>query len=225
MQFLLILLKAAGIVIAVLASICFVIFPLLRYLIFRAIHYFRCLFSKAKFSGVGFMSFIFPHFFSGKPDYFLLSGKKLYAVKLKSYRKMKTKITVTSDKKWQIESIRPANATKVSFIGKITTFIHGLTVHKRFYKAPTDLALYVKNINKALANEEIDCVPLVQINPSVSTMITANNSVMVDGDTVFYGVVVSRGFFPKKPEKPAVSPAEAKRILKLAKAQLKIKIH
>lgn len=225
MQFLLIILRAVAIVAAILAAICFVIFPLSRYLIFRLIHYLRCLFCKAKFCGIGFMSFVFPHFFSGKPDYFLLSGKKLYAVKLKSYRKMKTKITVLSDKKWQIENIRRDNATKESLLGKITTFIHDLTVHKRLYKAPTDLALYVKNINKALADEEIDCVPLLLINPSITTLLTANNSAMVDGDTVFYGVVVSRGFFPKKPEKPAISNEEAKRVFKIAKDQLKIKIH
>lgn len=225
MGFFSILLKAALIVIGTWAAICFIVFPLLRYLIVRGILYLRCVFSKAKLSGIGFMSFIVPHFWNGKPDYFMLSGKKLYAIKLKSYRKTKTKITISSDKKWQIESIRSAQQGTLSALHAIADFFHKIMVHKRFYKAPTDLVKYTKNINRALANEEIDCVPVVIINPSVKTIMTTDNIELVDGDTIFYGIQLFNSFFPKTAEKPALSSKEAKRILDLAKKQLKIKIH
>lgn len=224
MDFLLIILRFFGIVGGIWAAICFVLFPLLRYLAVRLIHWIRCLFSKARFSGIGFLSFIFPHFFSGKPDYFLLSGKKLYAVKLKSYRKTRTKITVVSDKKWQIESIRQPHHDTGTFMSKVAGAANKMMVHKRLYKAPTDLALYVKRINKALANEEVDCVPVLLINPSVSTVVTSDNLSLVDGDTVYYGVVVSNSFFPKHAEAPALSRKDASRIIKTAKQQLKTNV-
>jgi hypothetical protein len=219
------MLKAALIVAGVWAAICFIVFPLLRYLIVRGIFYLRCLFSKAKLSSVGFLSFIVPHFWNGKPDYFMLSGNKLYAIKLKSYRKTKTKITITSDKKWQIESIRSAQQATVSVLHAITEFGHKIMVHKRFYKAPTSLVKYAKNINRALANEDIDCVPVVIINPSIKTIMTADNIELVDGDTIFYGIQLFNSFFPKNASKPAVSSKEAARIIGLAKQQLKLKIN
>ncbi len=223
MDFFLIILRFFGIVGGIWAGICLIAFPLSRYILVRMIHWVRCLFSRARFSPVGPFSFIFPHFFSGKPDYFLLSGKKLYAIKLKSYRKTRTKITVLSDKKWQIESIRQPHHDTGTFMSKVAGAVNKMMVHKRLYKAPTDLALYAKKINKALANEEIDCVPVLIINPAVSTVVTANNLTLIDGDTVYYGVVVSGSFFPKNAARPAVSGKEASRIIKLAKSQLKTK--
>lgn len=208
------------------AAICFIFFPLLRYIAVRTVLFFRCLFSKAYFRGNGILSFFFPHFISGKPDLFLLSGRKLYAIRLKSYRKRKSRITVLSDKKWQIESIRSALSNpSESFIATITSFFHDLTVHKRTQKAPTDLALYVKNINKALAEEPIDCVPVLEINPSVKSVITNDRIDLIDGDTVFYGVIMANSFFPKNAQKPEISRKEARRIVRLAKKQLRIKIH
>jgi hypothetical protein len=224
MDFLLIVLEFFGTVAAIWAAICFVIFPLLRYVTVRIIHRIRCAFSKARFSGVGFLSFLFPHFFSGKPDYFMLSGKKLYAIKLKSYRKTRTKITVVSDKHWQIESIRQPHQDTGTFMSKVAGAVNKMMVHKRLYKAPTDLALYAKRINKALANEGIDCVPVLLINPSIKSMYTKDNLSLVDGDTVYYGVVLTNSFYPKNARKPDIPSKEASRIIKLAKSQLKTSI-
>lgn len=224
MEFLLILLEFFAIVGAIWAALCFIIIPLFRYLAVRTVLYFRCLFSKAKFSAVGFMSFIVPHFTSGKPDYFLLSGKKLYAVKLKSYRKSRTKIKVISDVHWQIESIRQPHYGSGSALSKITEKIHDLMVHKRLRKAPTKLALYAKKINRALADTGVDCVPLLLINPAVKDILTGDDITLIDGDTVYYGVMIANSFYPKNLSRPDMSKAEISSILKVAKKQLKGKL-
>jgi hypothetical protein len=55
-------------------------------------------------------------------------------------------------------------------------------------------------------------------------MYTKDNLSLVDGDTVYYGVVLTNSFYPKNARKPDIPSKEASRIIKLAKSQLKTSI-
>ena len=206
---------------ALLFLVGFVIIPLPRYIGLRVWLYLRCLFSKAVFRPVGFLPLFFPHFRSDRPDYFLLSGNKLYMVKLKTCRKMKTRITFVSDRAWQFENIRGVPPKdNGSFYFLLVSRFHEFRVNRRLRRAP-QLHRYAAAVNRALAGEKIDCVPVVLFSPSVREMLTADQIAMLDGDVTFYGSVVANGFYPAHPEKSAVEKKEAKRIIKIAKQELK----
>ena len=205
-------------VIVTVLALCFCIIPLTRYLALRVVLFFRCVFCKAKFSPYGFASFFIPHFLSDKPDYMLLSGNKLYLIKLKSYRKTKTRIVFAEPKRWQIESLRGLPPTEnEGILGAITMYFHKIAVHKRMRRSPIGLVRYAQAVNRSLADEPIDCVPVVLINPSIKELRTATKIDLIDGDTIFYGIVIANSFFPAKPEKSAFSGKDAGKIFSTAR--------
>ena len=202
--------------------ISYILIPLPRYLALRIALLFKCIFSKAKFSPVGFLSHIFPHFNSDKPDYFLFSGNKLYMVKLKTYRKLKKKVVFLSEEKWQTENMHdtPSSFVNHPFFHNISMKSHKIKVNKREVKAPK-LYKYATKINKALATEGVDCIPLILFSPGPELLHTARGMDMINGDVTFYGVVVAKGFYPQNLEKPDLGSSDVNRILKIAKKQLR----
>ena len=204
------------------ALLCFVIIPLTRYIVLRIILFFRCLFCSAKFAKVGFPGFIVPHFWNHKPDYMLLSGNKLYLIKLKSYRKVKSTVVFATPDYWEISSHRGLAPTEnEGVIGSITMAFHKLTVHKRKRKSPVGLVKYAASVNYALKDTPVSCVPVVLINPSVKYVRTKSNIDLIDGDTVYYGIAIANSFFPSKPEKSAFSGKEAGKIFRAARRAMK----
>ena len=216
------LLLLIAVVSATVLALCFCIIPLTRYIALRIALFFRCVFCKAKFSPYGFLSFFIPHFWSDKPDYMLLSGKKLYLIKLKSYRKVKTRVVFAEPNRWQIESLRGLPPTENDgFIGTVTMYFHNLAVHKRMRRSPVGLVRYAQAVNRSLANEPVDCVPTVLINPAVKELRTSTKIDIIDGDTIFYGIVIANSFFPNKTEKSEFSGKEARRIFSTARKAMK----
>lgn len=217
-----------GLVILISAStvalMCFVIIPLTRYIVLRIILFFRCVFCGAKFAKVGFPGFIIPHFWNHKPDYMLLSGNKLYLIKLKSYRKLKSTIMFSDPSYWEISSHRGLAPTEnEGVIGSMTMAFHKFTVHKRKRKSPVGLVKYAASVNYALKNKPVSCVPVVLINPSVKDVRTKNNIELIDGDTIFYGIVMANSFYPSKPAKCGFSGKEAREIFREARRAMRKK--
>lgn len=209
---------------ATVSALCFIIIPLTRYIVLRTILFFRCVFCSAKFARVGFPGFIIPHFWNHKPDYMLLSGNKLYLIKLKSYRKVKSTVVFADPTTWEISSHRGLAPTEnEGVIGSMTMFFHNLTVHKRKRKSPVNLVKYAASANLALADTPISCVPVVLINPTVKEVRTKSNIDLIDGDTIYYGIVIANHFFPSKPVKSAVSGKEARRIFRTARRAMRKK--
>ena len=218
------LLLFAGIILAAVLSLCFIIIPLTRYIIFRIVLFFRYVFCRGKFARVGLFGFLIPHFFSHKPDFMLLSGRKLYLIKLKSYRKVKSKVVFYDPHTWVISSKRGAAPDEnEGLLNMVVRFFYRLAVHERKRKSPVGLVKYAASVNFALKDTDINCVPTVLINPSVDELRTRNNIELIDGDTVFYGIVIANGFFPAKPEKAAVSGKEARKIFRLARKAMRKK--
>ena len=181
-------------------------------------------FCNAKFAKVGLSGFIVPHFWNHKPDFMLLSGKKLYIIKLKSYRKVKATVMFTSPSTWHVSDHRGlAPMEDEGIIGQLTMAFHKLTVNKRKKKSPVGLVKYAASINYALKDSQIDCVPVVMFNPSIKEVRTVSNIDLIDGDTIHYGIVIANHFFPSKPEKCAVSGKEARQIFKAARRAMRKK--
>lgn len=212
------------VVLASTAALCFIIIPLLRYLAVRFVLFFRYLFCSAKFRKVGIPGFFVPHFWNHKPDFMLLSGKKLYLIKLKSYRKLKSTVMFTTPTTWEISSHRGvAPNENEGIISQLTMAFHKIAVHKRKRKSPVGLVKYAASVNYALRDSQIDCVPVVLINPTVKQIRTVTNIDLIDGDTIHYGIVIANHFFPSKPEKCAVSGKEARKIFKTARRAMRKK--
>ncbi|MBQ2721169.1 MAG: hypothetical protein IJF23_06505 [Clostridia bacterium] len=206
------------------AAICFIIFPLLRYIAVRILLFVRCIICNAKFAKVGLPGFIVPHFWNHKPDFMLLSGNKLYIIKLKSYRKVKSTVRFVSPTTWEISSHRGlAPNEDEGIISQLTMAFHKMTVNKRKRKSPVGLVKYAASINYALKDSPIDCVPVVLINPTVKDVRTISNIELIDGDTIFYGIVIANHFFPSKPEKCAVSGKEARDVFRKARRAMRRK--
>ena len=206
------------------ALLCFVIIPLTRYIVLRIILFFRCVFCGAKFAKVGWPGFIIPHFWNHKPDYMLLSGNKLYLIKLRSYRKLKSTVMFSDPDYWEISSHRGLAPTEnEGIIGTMTMAFHNFTVHKRKRKSPVGLVKYAASVNYAIKDMPVSCVPVVLINPSVKFVRTKSNIDIVDGDTIYYGIAVANSFYPAKPAKSAVSGKEARAIFKAARRAMRKK--
>jgi len=212
------------VVLLIVLALCFVIIPLSRYIALRIVLFFRYLFCHAKFAKVGINGFIIPHFWNQKPDFMLLSGKKLYLIKLKSYRKVKSKVVFADPHTWLVSSFRGAPPNdQGGVLDSITMFFYKLAVHERKRKSPVKLVKYAASINNALKDTDINCVPVVLINPSIMELRTKSNIELIDGDTIFYGLVIANNFFPSKPEKAAVSGKEARRIFRTARHAMRKK--
>ncbi len=201
-----------------------VIFPILRYIVCRIFLFIRCLFCRAEFSEVGFMRCLIPHF-GDKPDILLLSGKNLYAIKLISFRKTKKTVVFASDKYWEVENIIPnPPSDNEGAAGMLFVKWHELRVFRHTRRAPYGLIKYTANINKALADEKIDCVPVYLFSPSVKQLRTLTKVDMLNGDTTFYGVVVGNGFYPDNAKRSDLDAKESRRIMKTAKKALRVKL-
>ncbi|MBO5036098.1 MAG: hypothetical protein J6D42_03360 [Clostridia bacterium] len=213
------------IVVAIItAIICFIVFPLLRYIVVRIFLFIRCIFCNAKFAKVGLPGFLIPHFWNHKPDFMLLSGNKLYIIKLKSYRKTKATVMFTSPSTWHVSDHRGLAPTEnEGIIDQLTMAFHKFTVNKRKKKSPVGLVKYAASINYALKDSPIDCVPVVMFNPSLKEVRTVSNIDLIDGDTIHYGIVIANHFFPSKPEKCAVSGKEARKIFRTARRAMRKK--
>lgn len=216
------MLYAIGICLAIAFSLCFVIIPLGRYLFVRTVLFFRCCFCKAKFRPYGFMSFIVPHFWNDKPDYMLLSGNKLYLIKLRSYRKVKSIVTILDSEHWTIESKRglPVENTGTT-LNKMVYKVYSWTVNKRYRRPPNNLVRYCQQANMAIADDPVDCVPVLLVNPTIETFQTSSRLELVDGDTVYYGILTANSFFPGKPVKSVVSGKEARKIFRKVRVAMR----